>query len=114
LIAKNAIQKTLNAYRDAYSRMDEDDIRRVFPAIPPGIREQLRQLKSVEFVFTGEPEYQDLNLPGGTATVVIGVKRADQPKVGRAQTLEGPATIKLRRLGLDSDHWTIDEVRYRK
>jgi Divergent InlB B-repeat domain len=114
LIAKNAIQKTLNAYRDANSRMDEDDIRRVFPAVTPGIREQLRQLKSVEFVFTGEPEYQDLNLPGGTATVVIGVKRADQPKVGRAQTLEGPATIKLRRLGPDSDHWIIDDVRYRK
>jgi hypothetical protein len=115
VIAKDAVQKTLNAYRDAYGRMDEDDIRRVFPAIPSSIREQLRQLKSVEFAFTGEPEFQDLNLPGGTATVNIGVKRVFEAKVGGAQKpAESRATFKLRRLGLDSDQWTIDEVRYHK
>jgi serine/threonine protein kinase len=113
-IAKDAIKKTLNAYREAYSQMDEAGIRQVFPSVPASIRDQLRQLKSVEFVFTGEPEYQELNLPNGIATVVIGVKRADQPRVGRAQTLEGPATIKLHRLGLDSDQWVIDQVRYHK
>jgi serine/threonine protein kinase len=115
VIAKDAVQKTLNAYRDAYSRMDEDGIRRVFPSVPPSIREQLRQLKSVEFVFTGEPEFPELNLPGGTATVIIGVKRVFEAKVGAAQKpAESRATIKLHRLGPDSDQWTIDHVRYHK
>ena len=115
LIAKNAVQKTLNAYRDAHTRMDEDDVRRVYPAVPASIRQQFRQLKSVEFVFTGEPEFQDLNLPGGTATVVIGVKRVFEAKVGGAQKpAESRATFKLHRLGSDSDQWTIDDVRYHK
>jgi hypothetical protein len=114
-IAKDAVQQTLNAYRDAYNRMDEDGIRRVFPAVPASIREQLRQLKAVEFEFTDEAEYQDLNLPGGTATVVIGVKRVFEARVGGAQKpAESRATIRLHRLGPDSDQWTIDAVRYHK
>ena len=115
LIAKNAVQKTLNAYRDAHTRMDEDDVRRVYPAVPASIRQQFRQLKSVEFVFTGDPEYPELNLPSGTATVVIGVKRVFEAKVGSKQKpAEGRATFKLHRLGPDSDQWTIDDVRYHK
>lgn len=114
-IAKEAVQKTLLAYRDAHNSMDEGNIRRVYPTIPSSIKDQFRQLKSVEMLFTGEPEYLDLNLPRGSATVVIGVKRTDILKVGRPQKPEEHrATIKLHRLGPDSDHWTIEQVRYHK
>lgn len=115
MIAKDAIRKTLNAYRDAYGRMDEDGIRKVFPSVPSDIREQLRQFKSVEFVFTGEPEYTDLDLPAGTAKIEIAVKRVFEAKVGGPQKpIENHATVSLRRLGPDSDEWRIEGVRYHK
>jgi hypothetical protein len=115
MIAKDAVQQTLNAYRNAHSRMDEQGVRRVWPTVPATIRQQFTQFKSIEFVFTSEPEFEELNLPGGTATVVIGVKRVFEAKVGSKQKPEeSRATIKVRRLGPDSDTWTIDAVRYHK
>ena len=114
-IAKDAVHKTLIAYRDAHNSMNEGNIRRVYPSIPSSIKDQFRHLKSVEMVFTGDPEYLDLNLPRGSATVVIGVKRTDILKVGRPQKPEEHrVTIKLQRLGPDSDDWTIEQVRYHK
>jgi hypothetical protein len=95
--------------------MDEDGVRRVYPGVPSSIRQQFRQYKSMEFEFTGEPEYKALNLRSGHATVVIGAKRTFDAKVGSKQKPEeGRATFDLHRVGPDSDDWLIDNVRYHK
>jgi len=114
-IAKGAVLKTLHAYREGYNVMSEADVRRVYPGVPQqALVQQFRQLKSVDFKFTGEPEYE-VNTRSGHATVVIGVKREFDAKVGGKQKPEeGRATFKLHRLAPDSDEWTIDDVRYHK
>ena len=114
VIAKDAVRKTLNIFRDGHTRMLEDEIRRVYPGVPPSIRQQFYQQcsKSLEYVFTSEPEYPELNLRSGHATVVIGVKREFETKVGsKPKPDEGRATFKLHRLGPDSDEWTINNMR---
>ena len=46
VIAKDAVRKTLNIFRDGHTRMLEDEIRRVYPGVPPSIRQQFRQSTS--------------------------------------------------------------------
>ena len=83
MIAKDALRKTLNAFRDGHARMEADEIRRVYPGVSPSIRKQFQQYKSLDFEFTSEPEYPELNLRSGHATVVIGVKRDYRNKSGQ-------------------------------
>jgi hypothetical protein len=95
--------------------MEADEIRRVYPGVSPSIRKQFQQYKSLDFEFTSEPEYAELNLRSGHATVVIGVKTTIDAKVGSKQKPDvRRATFKLHRLGSDSDEWIIDDVRYHK
>jgi Protein kinase domain/Divergent InlB B-repeat domain len=115
MIAKDALRKTLNAFRDGHARMEAAEVRRVYPGASPSIGKQFQQYKSLDFEFTSEPEYPELNLRSGHATVVIGVKRVYETKVGsKLKPDESRATFKLHRLGPDSDEWTIDDVRYHK
>ena len=89
--------------------------RKVFgPGASPSLAQQFRQLKSVDFKFTSEPQYE-LNTRSGHATVVIGAKREFVTKVGGKQKPdEDGAAFKLHRPEPDSDEWTIDDVRHHK
>ncbi len=69
-IAKDDIKKLLAEYREAYERLDPEGVKRLYPTVSvSGLRTAFRDVKSLEYTYTGEPEFVDLNPALGTATV---------------------------------------------
>ena len=60
-IAKDAIQRVLEQYRTAYEQLDVQGIKRVYPGAPPafinGLTYAFKSYKSLEYTYTGAPEY---------------------------------------------------------
>jgi serine/threonine protein kinase len=71
-IAKDDIQKVLEAYRKAYEARDVDRVKGVYPTAPvKNLSYFFGQVKSLEYKYTTPPEF-DVNPALGQATVKIG------------------------------------------
>ena len=112
-IAHDDISKVLDAYCEAYSRMNVAAITRVHPAAPAKrLHDQFRQLKSVNYSLSGAPEFRDLDLASGKARVMVHLRRVYVGVVGGKQDVdETRATFALTRVG-ESEHWLIESVSY--
>jgi hypothetical protein len=75
-IAKDDIQKLLEAYRKAYEARDVDRIKSLYPTASDrftnGLKYAFKEFKSVEYKYTTPPEFVELNPALGQATVKIG------------------------------------------
>jgi serine/threonine protein kinase len=75
-IAKDDIQKLLEAYRKAYEARDVDRIKSLYPTASDrftnGLKYAFKDFKSVEYKYTTPPEFVELNPALGQATVKIG------------------------------------------
>jgi hypothetical protein len=112
-IAQGEILKTLQAYRQAYLRMDIDAMRRLHPSLQVARHQfEFSNVKSVKYDFEGDPAVQpdDIDTAVGRATVVVGVKTENTPKAGKKQKpVEWQATFTLKRIG-ESATWIIETL----
>ena len=112
-IAQGEILKTLQAYRQAYLRMDIDAMRRLHPSLQVARHQfEFSNVKSVKYDFEGDPAVQpdDIDTAVGRATVVVGVKTENTPKAGKKQKpVEWQATFTLKRIG-ESANWIIETL----
>jgi hypothetical protein len=107
-IAKDDIQKMLEAYRLGYEALDPERIKRVYPNAPVNsLRNTFRDYRALEYTYTGPPEFVDLDPALGTATVKIVARFAPQykgPKMA-PQTL-----LNVFTLVRSNDVWTVRAV----
>jgi hypothetical protein len=112
-IAQGEVLKTLQAYRQAYLRMDIDAMRRLHPSLQVARHQfEFSNVKSVKYDFEGDPAVQpdDIDTAIGRATVVVGVKTENTPKAGKKQKpVEWQATFTLKRIG-ESATWIIETL----
>jgi Protein kinase domain/Divergent InlB B-repeat domain len=109
-IAKDDIKKLLDEYRAAWERLDAEGIKRLYPgASVPGLRRAFGQYKSLEYTYTGAPEFIDVDPALGTATVKVGAKLSPVYKGPK----EPPQTLtNLFKLVRHDGTWTIRELTY--
>ena len=104
-IAKEDIQTLLEAYRKAYESRDVERIKRVYPAAPASnLSYFFKQVKSLEYKYTGPPEYVDLNPALGDATVKIGALVTPENKGPKSDPMKLANTFTLKR---QAGNWTI-------
>jgi hypothetical protein len=107
-IAKDEIQKLLNAYRTAYERLDVDGIKRVYPTAPlAGLRRAFNDYKAAEYTYTGEPEFIDLDPALGTATIKVGALLTPQYKGPKSPPQK---LLNLFKVARHDGNWTIREL----
>ncbi len=107
--AKNAIQKTLTDYCAAYESLDADALKQVFPKASNTVRDQFRDLNSVECTLALPPQFVQLDPTAGTAKVQVDVKQTFDRKVGGIQKQETTATVTLLR-PQPRGNWYIDTM----
>lgn len=114
-IAHDEITRTLNTYRDAYSRMDVQAMKGMHPSMDVGrFESQFRDLRGVGYTFAGPPEFADLDLRSGTVTAVVGVTIVmDYKAGGKQKPMEHKGTYHLKRVE-ESARWTIESITYRQ
>ena len=110
-IAKDAIQRVLEQYRTAYEQLDVQGIKRVYPGAPPafinGLTYAFKSYKSLEYTYTGAPEYLSLDPALGTAIVKV-------PALSKAE-YKGPGQppqnqINQFTLKRHDDTWSIAQL----
>jgi predicted Ser/Thr protein kinase len=106
VVAKKAIEDTLERYRAAYEAMDFVGVREVYPTAPSQVGQQFRQFAKLEYAFAGPPKYVELDPRGGTALVEMPTKTATVLKVGGAPKREYVTRFSLLKRGAD-DQWVI-------
>lgn len=100
------IRAALRAYEQAYSKLDVEAVRRVFPSINASLLDRtFRDLRSqaVKIDIT-EP----ISITGTTATVVCDVALSVTPRAGSGTSATIPSVFRLQKVG---DHWIITERR---
>jgi serine/threonine protein kinase len=112
-IAKEDISKVLEAYRVAYEHRDVPGIQRVYPTASEkfinGLRYAFKDYKSLEYTYTGPPDFIELEPGMGTATVKI-------PSLAKAE-YKGPSSPPQKQINQFSlkrreDVWTITDLKY--
>jgi serine/threonine protein kinase len=104
-IAKEDIQTLLEAYRKAYESRDVERIKRVYPAAPASnLSYFFKQVKSLEYKYTGPPEFVDLNPALGDATVKIGALVTPENKGPKSDPMKLANTFTLKR---QAGNWSI-------
>jgi ketosteroid isomerase-like protein len=110
-IAKEDIQTLLEAYRKAYESRDVDRIKRVYPAAPASnLSYFFKQVKSLEYKYTGAPEFVDLNPALGNATVKVGALVTPENKGPKSDPMKLANTFTLKR---QDGNWTIAHLEAR-
>jgi serine/threonine protein kinase len=112
-IAKDAIKLVLEQYRAAYEQRNLQDIKRVYPgasdAFMNGLKYAFKDYKSLEYTYTGPPEFLDLNPALGTAIVKVPAQSKPEYK-GPGQ----PAQKQINQFTLKrhDDTWSIAQLTY--
>ncbi len=110
VVAKKEIEELLERYRSAYEALNFEGIRRTFPAAPDALKDQFRQIKSLQYTFSGPPKYIQLDPYAGTALLEIGVTRVAEMKSGGGKPSANlTARINVNKRGADND-WIIMSV----
>jgi serine/threonine protein kinase len=112
-IAKDAIQRLLEAYRAAYEQRDLEAIKRVYPAASGGFMNGLKyafkDYKSLEYTYTGPPEFLELNPALGTAIVKIPTLSKPEYKGPGSPPQKQVNQFTLKR---HDDKWSIAQLTY--
>ncbi|MPZ20812.1 MAG: protein kinase [Luteitalea sp.] len=109
-VAKEEIQKVLDEYRAAYGRLDLQALRRVFPGVSDVIGKQLKQYTSLDYTFTGQPEFIDLDAALGSGTVKVDARLAPRARVGGSlKPYERTDEFKVERR---NGRWIIREFKF--
>jgi hypothetical protein len=109
VLAKKEIEEVLERYRKSYENLDYQGILSAFPNAPGVIRDQFRQIKSLQYTFAGPPEYVKLDPYAGTAVIDLAIKQTAQMKVGSGR----PSVDLKNRLNLHKagdSRWVITAV----
>ncbi|MPY91463.1 MAG: protein kinase [Luteitalea sp.] len=108
-VAKEEIQKVLDAYRAAHRRLDVQALRRVYPGVTEAYGKQLKQYKALDYAFSGEPEFIDLDPALGSATVKVDARLAPRAVVGSPKPYERTDLFTLERR---NGRWIIRAVKF--
>jgi hypothetical protein len=108
-VAQKEIQKVLDEYRAAYSRLDLQALQRVFPSVPDVIGRQLKQYTSLDYTFSGQPEFIDLDPALGSATVQVDARLAPRARVGSPKPYERTDVFTMERR---NGRWIIREFKF--
>jgi ketosteroid isomerase-like protein len=100
-----AIRNVLQAYADAYSRLDANAVRRVFPSAN---EQALRQAFSGMKSFQVQIQDAQINVSGSTATVTCTWASTFSGTVGGVQRASPKITLRLQKTG---DSWVIVDRR---
>jgi hypothetical protein len=109
VLAKKQIDEVLERFRSAYEELNYPGIVQAFPNAPTAIREQFKQIKSLQYTFAGPPQQVELDPAAGTAVVDIAVSQNTQMKVGSNR----PAVNLKYRVNLhkvDAERWVISAI----
>jgi hypothetical protein len=112
-IAKDAIQRLLEAYRGAYERRDLGAIKGVYPTASEGflngLKYAFKDYKSLEYTYTGPPEFLDLNPALGTAIVKVPALSKPEYKGPGSPPQKQVNQFTLKR---HDDKWSIAHLAY--
>ena len=107
-IAKDDIQKLLEAYRKAWEARDVERIKGVYPTAPvKNLSYFFYQVKSVEYKYTTPPEFVDLNTALGSATVKINALVTTENKGPRSEPVKLKNLFTLKR---QQGAWSIAQL----
>jgi serine/threonine protein kinase len=109
-LARKEIEGLLERYRSAYEARNFEGVQRAFPSVPPAIRDQFKQIKSLKYDFAGAPKYVQLDAFNGTAVVEIGSTQTTEMPTGKRPPITFVETIDLQKRGADGQ-WVINSVR---
>ena len=113
-LARKEIVAVLNAYRDAYARMDVAGMKQIHPSVDVRRYEMwFSDLKTLKYTFGGDPKIEDLDVERGQARAIVDVKTESEHKAGKKQKpLENETTFLLKRIR-ETEAWQIVELRYK-
>jgi serine/threonine protein kinase len=107
-IAKDDIQKLLEAYRKAYEARDVERIKGVYPTAPAkNLSYFFGQVKSLEYKYTGPPEFLDLDYALGSATVKVGALVTPENKGPKSDPMKLKNLFTMKR---QQGTWTISRL----
>jgi hypothetical protein len=106
VVARKAIEDTLERYRVAYEDLNVVGMQRVFPSAADRFKAQFQAYKDMEYSFAGPPKYVQLDPLAGTAMVEIETKQTATPKVGSRRSNDSLLRFNLKKNGAD-DEWII-------
>ena len=101
--ARAAITAVLDAYVDAYERLDAARLREIWPTAPAALGHQFDNLRSYRMTLS------DVRVePGATRATVTFIRHiTTQPAAGRAQSTKQPTTMVLQQR---SGRWVITSI----
>jgi hypothetical protein len=107
-IAKDDIQKLLEAYRKAYEARDVERIKGVYPTAPAkNLTYFFGQVKSLEYKYTTPPDFVDLNPALGTATVKMNALVTTENKGPKSDPMKLKNLFTLKR---QQGIWSIAQL----
>ena len=111
-VARDAIKQLLESYRAAYEQRNVDGIKKVYPAAPQnymnGLKYAFKDYKSLDYTFTGDPEFMHVDPALGTATVKAPTLLKPEYKVGSSPPQKHVNTFTLKR---QDDVWNIVDLK---
>ncbi len=115
-IARADITRVLNAYKDAYTRMDLAKMRQLQPGVNAKRHAlEFKDLKSVKYTFGGDPKFEDLDVERGQVKAIVDVKIEHVFKAGGKQkpVEHKESTFLLKRVR-ETEAWEIIQIIYVK
>jgi hypothetical protein len=109
-LAKDAIEKALETYRESYVERDYAGIKVVYPTAPQTFVQQFRQYSKIDFTYGGPPKYVSLDPRAGSALVEVQTTFAGARTVGGADKRAGAMLFSFLKRGADDD-WVIVNTR---
>ncbi|MEE2791592.1 MAG: hypothetical protein VX453_08180 [Acidobacteriota bacterium] len=111
--ARLDIGVTLEGYRLAFERLDAASLLTVFPSAPiEGIQTQFDRIEDYETYEFTPPEFMQLDVVEGTATVQLELKRKFELKVGGTQEPDDVDAEFVLTQQTEGEPWLISEVQY--
>jgi hypothetical protein len=109
-VARKEIADLLERYRRAFEARSFEALQRTFPTAPTAYRDQWKNLKSLKYVFMGEPKFVHLDAFGGKAIIELATQQTGEQAIGKPRPLDWTETLDLQKRGADNE-WVISTVR---